>query len=107
MISAGRQCVPPVVRGTCSDIRVIVPSIALNRVLLKNISIVGVLWGGYVLSHPQYEKEAHAALMKMYDAGKIRPSVNAVYPFAEARRGLRDLADRKVMGKAVLTFPSQ
>jgi len=84
-----------------------IPSIALNRVLLKNISIVGVLWGGYVLSHPEYEKEAHAALMKMYDAGKIKPSVNAMYPFAEAPRGLRDLADRKVMGKAVLTFPSQ
>jgi len=84
-----------------------IPSIALNRVLLKNISIVGVLWGGYVLSHPGYEKEAHAALMEMYEAGKIQPSANMVYPFAEAPRGLRDLAERKVMGKAVLTFPSQ
>jgi NADPH:quinone reductase len=84
-----------------------IPSIALNRVLLKNISIVGVLWGGYVLSHPEYEKQAHAALMKMYDAGKIKPSVNAVYPFAEAPGGLRDLAERKVMGKAVLTFPAR
>jgi NADPH2:quinone reductase len=84
-----------------------IPSIALNRVLLKNISIVGVLWGGYVLSHPSYEKLAHAALMTMYEAGKIRPTVNAVYPFEEAPRGLRDLADRKVMGKAVLNFPSR
>jgi NADPH2:quinone reductase len=84
-----------------------IPSIALNRVLLKNISIVGVLWGGYVQSHPSYEKEAHAALMKMYEAGKIKPSVNAIYPFEEAPRGLRDLADRKVSGKAVLTFPSR
>jgi NADPH:quinone reductase len=84
-----------------------IPSIALNRVLLKNISIVGVLWGGYVLSHPRYEKEAHAALMQMYEAGKIQPSVNAVYPFAEAPCGLRDLAERKVTGKAVLTFPSR
>ncbi len=84
-----------------------IPSIALNRVLLKNISIVGVLWGGYVLSHPSYEKEAHGVLMKMYDAGRIRPSVNAIYPFEEAPRGLRDLAERKVTGKAVLTFPSQ
>jgi NADPH:quinone reductase-like Zn-dependent oxidoreductase len=84
-----------------------IPSIALNRVLLKNISIVGVLWGGYVMSHPSYEKTAHAALMKMYEVGKIRPSVNAVYPFEEAPRGLRDLADRKVTGKAVLTFPSR
>jgi NADPH:quinone reductase len=84
-----------------------IPSIALNRVLLKNISIIGVLWGGYVVSHPAYEREAHAALMKMYESGKIRPSVNAVYPFDEAPRGLRDLAERKVTGKAVLTFPSQ
>jgi NADPH2:quinone reductase len=84
-----------------------IPTIALNRVLLKNISIVGVLWGGYVMSHPAYEKKAHDALMKMYGAGKIRPSVNAVYSFEEAPRGLRDLADRKVTGKAVLTFPSR
>jgi NADPH2:quinone reductase len=84
-----------------------IPTIALNRVLLKNISIVGVLWGGYVLSHPRYEKEAHTALMKMYEAGKIKPSVNAVYPFEEAPKGLRDLAERKVTGKAVLTFPSR
>jgi NADPH2:quinone reductase len=84
-----------------------IPSIALNRVLLKNISIVGVLWGGYVQSHPAYEKEAHAALMKLYEAGEIRPSVNAVYEFSETPRGLRDLAERKVKGKAVLTFPSR
>jgi NADPH2:quinone reductase len=84
-----------------------IPTIALNRVLLKNISIVGVLWGGYVMSHPEYEAKTHQALMKMYAAGQIRPSVNAVYPFLEAARGLRDLADRKVTGKAVLTFPSR
>jgi hypothetical protein len=30
-----------------------------------------------------------------------------VYPFAEAPRGLRDLAERKVSGKAVLSFPSR
>ncbi|HVO99506.1 MAG TPA: NADPH:quinone oxidoreductase family protein [Bryobacteraceae bacterium] len=81
-----------------------IPSIALNRVLLKNISIVGVLWGGYVLSHTGYPAEAHAALMTMYAAGQIRPSVSAVFPFAEAPAGLRALADRRVMGKAVLKF---
>jgi NADPH2:quinone reductase len=84
-----------------------IPTIAMNRVLLKNISIIGVLWGGYVSSHPGYAAQAHAALMKMCEAGKIKPSVNAIYPFADAPRGLRDLAERKVMGKAVLTFPSQ
>jgi NADPH2:quinone reductase len=84
-----------------------IPSIAMNRVLLKNTSIVGVLWGGYVVAHPEYEGHAHAELMRLYEAGKIRPSANALYPFEETPRGLRDLAERKVTGKAVLTFPSQ
>jgi len=79
-----------------------IPSIAANRVLLKNMSLVGVLWGGYVQSHPQYASQIHPALMEMYAGGKIRPSVAAGYPFENLPRALRDLADRKVMGKAVL-----
>ncbi len=81
-----------------------IPSIAANRILLKNMSVVGVLWGGYVQSHPEYPARVHAALMEMYKAGEIRPSVGAKYPFSELPRGLRDLADRKVMGKAVLAI---
>ena len=81
-----------------------IPSIALNRVLLKNISMVGVLWGGYLLSHPGYPAEVHVELMKLYEAGKIDPTVNATFPFAEAPAGMRALANRRVMGKAVLTF---
>jgi NADPH2:quinone reductase len=81
-----------------------IPSIALNRVLLKNISLVGVLWGAYVEMRPSYPGEAHAALMKMYAGGEIRPAVNTAFPFEEAPVGLRALANRQVMGKAVLTF---
>jgi NADPH:quinone reductase len=79
-----------------------IPSIAANRILLKNMSVVGVLWGGYVQSHPEYPRVVHRALMEMYAAAKIRPAVGANYGFEELPRGLRDLADRKVMGKAVL-----
>ena len=81
-----------------------IPSIATNRVLLKNMSLVGVLWGGHVQMHPEYPGEIHPALMEMYAAGKIRPSVGGAYRFEETRRALRDLADRKVMGKAVVSF---
>lgn len=80
-----------------------IPTIAANRVLLKNMSLIGVLWGGYVQSHPEYSAPVHAALMELYAAGKIRPAVGATYAFDQAPRALRDLADRKVMGKAVLT----
>jgi NADPH2:quinone reductase len=79
-----------------------IPTIAANRVLLKNMSLVGVLWGGYVASHPEYPAPTHAALMKMYEAGQIHPAVGAAYDLADLPRALRDLADRKVMGKAVV-----
>jgi NADPH2:quinone reductase len=79
-----------------------IPNLAINRVLLKNMSVVGVLWGGWVQSHPEYPAEAHAALMELFGAGKIRPVVSATYKFDEVPRAMRDLADRKVMGKAVV-----
>jgi NADPH2:quinone reductase len=81
-----------------------IPTIAANRVLLKNISLVGVLWGGYVQAHPDYPAAVHAALLDMHEKGGIRPAVGAVSRFDQAPRGLRELADRKVMGKAVLTI---
>lgn len=83
-----------------------IPTIAANRILLKNISVVGVLWGGYVQSHPEYPEPTHRALMELYGAGKIRPAVGAKYGFEELPRALRDLANRKVMGKAVVTCES-
>ena len=81
-----------------------IPSMAANRVLLKNMSLVGVLWGGHVQMHPEYPAQIHPPLMELYTAGKIRPSVGAAYAFADLPRALRDLADRKVMGKAVVTI---
>jgi NADPH:quinone reductase len=81
-----------------------IPNMAANRVLLKNMSLVGVLWGGHVQMHPEYPATVHPPLMEMYAAGKIRPSVGAAYAFNDLPRALRDLADRKVMGKAVVTI---
>jgi NADPH2:quinone reductase len=77
---------------------------AANRVLLKNMSLVGVLWGGHVQMHPEYPSQVHPALMEMYESGKIHPSVGAAYAFDRLPQALRDLADRKVMGKAVVTI---
>jgi NADPH2:quinone reductase len=81
-----------------------IPSIAVNRILLKNMSVVGVLWGGYVQSHPEYSAQVHPKLMDWYEAGRIHPTVGATYKLEETPRAMRDLADRKVLGKAVVTF---
>ncbi|MFN0087846.1 MAG: NADPH:quinone oxidoreductase family protein [Blastocatellia bacterium] len=80
-----------------------IPSIAANRILLKNISIVGAYWGGYLEHHPEYMHEAQTALIEMYEAGRIKPVVSQTFPLANAIEALRALATRKTFAKVVLT----
>ena len=77
-----------------------IPSVQANRVLLKDISIVGVHWGAYVRDHPEYPAEAQQALEGM----AVRPVVGKRYHLEEASAALRDLAERRVIGKAVLIW---
>lgn len=81
-----------------------IPSIAANRVLLKQISIVGVYWGGYLERHPEYMREAQDALFKMYEAGRIKPVVSQTFALADAVAALNALATRKTYAKVVLTI---
>lgn len=81
-----------------------IPSIAANRVLLKQISVIGVYWGGYLEHHPEYMHEAQAALFKMYEAGQIKPVVSQTFALADAVVALNALATRKTYAKVVLTI---
>ena len=75
-----------------------IAAIQANRILLKDISIVGVHWGPYAREHPEYSGEAQQAL----EAMRVRPVVGKRYRLEDAPVALRDLAERKVIGKAVL-----
>ncbi|MGH9659822.1 MAG: NADPH:quinone oxidoreductase family protein [Bryobacteraceae bacterium] len=75
-----------------------IPSLAMNRVLLKDISVVGVYWGAYVARHAGYLGETYAALLGL----NVRPVVGSTYRFEDAPAALRNLAGRGVLGKAVL-----
>ncbi len=79
-----------------------IPTIAANRILLKNMSVVGALWGGHAQAHPEYSAQAQQALSELYVQGKIKPPQPVEYPLSDAPRALRDLANRKILWKAVL-----
>jgi len=81
-----------------------IPTIAANRVLLKNISIVGSYYSRYLKEHPGYFAEAQRQLDQWYIEGKLRPAVSRTYPLAQAIQALDDLAARQVVGKAALTM---
>ena len=79
-----------------------IPSIATNRILLKDIAVVGLYWGGYIERHPDYPAQAQAELFRLYEAGAVRPLVSSVYPLEQAPQAMRALAERQTVGKVVL-----
>jgi len=93
------KCIAPEGRFTGDRIRErSIPTLAINRVLLKNMSVVGVLWGGWVQSHPEYPAHAHGALMELFRAGKIGGGQRDLrVPTSSAR--MRDLAVGRCWGK--------
>jgi NADPH:quinone reductase len=79
-----------------------IPTLAINRVLLKNFSVVGVHWGYYQRRGSPLVQEWMDALLKLYEQGRIRPVVYRSYPLREAAAGLGALSARESYGKVVL-----
>ena len=79
-----------------------IPSIAANRILLKNMSVVGVFWGRHLAEHEHYGAEAHGALRDLYLEGKLAPRVDRTFPLTEAPEALTALEQRAITGKAAL-----
>jgi NADPH2:quinone reductase len=79
-----------------------IPSIAANRVLLKNMSVVGAFWGQHTRAHPDYTAETQSVMERLWNEGKISPEVSHTWPLDELPQAMRSLASRKVMGKAVV-----
>jgi NADPH2:quinone reductase len=79
-----------------------IPSVKLNRVLLKHISIVGLNLGGYGQHAPQIAAKSAARLYELYEQGSVKPVIHGRYPLAEAARALRELGDRRSVGKVIL-----
>jgi NADPH2:quinone reductase len=80
-----------------------IPAIPLNLTLLKSCQIVGVFWGAAVQRDPKGHMENMNDLYRLYAEGKVKPQISASFPLQEAAKALTHIADRKVLGKVVLT----
>jgi NADPH2:quinone reductase len=73
-----------------------------NRILLKNISVVGLHWGAHVQNEPARIPETFRALFDLYREGKIRPVIFETYKLEEVPVALEALASRKTWGKVIV-----
>jgi NADPH2:quinone reductase len=79
-----------------------IPSVPLNRLLLKNVSVVGAAWGAFVGTRPDVTQAIHADLIEWSKAGIVAPIIGATYPLEDGAQALRDLDERRATGKLVL-----
>lgn len=79
-----------------------IPEVKVNRLLLNNVSVMGVGWGEYALSNPAFMQEQWADLLPHIESGVITPPVGFEFPLDEASKALTLMDERGALGKVVL-----
>ncbi len=79
-----------------------IPEVQVNRLLLRNIDVVGVAWGAFLLHEPSVTPTIAKDLEAMADRGVLEPVVGSVFPLEQGAQALRELETRRATGKVVL-----
>ena len=79
-----------------------VPQVAANLLLVKNLSVMGFYWGGYLKFAPQILTGSLETLLGWYAQGGLRPHISHILPFEDLPHALELLRDRKSTGKVVV-----
>ena len=110
MDPVGGALAEPAIRATAWEGRYLVvgfaageiPKVALNHVLLRGCSIVGVAWGALVQRDPARGAAISKQILEWAREGRVSAHVDKVYPLAQATDALNAIAHREVKGKVIL-----
>ena len=80
-----------------------VPQIPANHLLVKNLSVIGLYWGGYLKFAPQTLQRSMATLFEWYTSGGLRPHISHSLPLEQVENALTLLRERKSSGKIIVT----
>jgi NADPH:quinone reductase len=79
-----------------------IQSVPANLILVKNISVIGVVWGAQAARDPVLVSRNLAELLRWWEAGRLKPLVAKTFPLAEAGAAMQALLSRRHAGKIVL-----
>lgn len=84
-----------------------IPSLAANRLLLKNFSAMGLFWGAYQTRNPALVAQTQETLYRLYEQGAIKPVLSRTYPLDELPAALESIETRNCLGKPVLALAAR
>lgn len=79
-----------------------IPEVKVNRLLLRNVSVVGAGWGAYVMGNVERNRAIGEAVAKMIADGYVRPIVGGRFPLESVVAAFREIDERRALGKVVL-----
>lgn len=79
-----------------------IPKVAVNRLLLNNVSVVGVGWGAYAMKRPGHIKTEWDAMAEHLASGALKPVVGQTFGLDRAAEALVTLDEARATGKLVL-----
>ncbi|KLE34794.1 NADPH:quinone oxidoreductase [Aurantiacibacter luteus] len=81
-----------------------IPKLPLNLTLLKSCDVRGVFWGGFAARDPAANAAHVQQLIEWWQAGTITPRIDRTYALSEGGEAIRHLAERRAVGKVVVTM---
>jgi NADPH2:quinone reductase len=83
-----------------------IQAVPANLILVKNISVIGVVWGAQSERDPVGSSRMLAELLRWWEAGRLKPLVAKTFPLAAAGDALTAALSRRYAGKIVLEVGS-
>lgn len=81
-----------------------IPSVGMNRFLLKEAELLGVLWGAWADRRPEDNQRNMAELAYLVARGDIPVHVHGTWPLREGAKALETVMSRGAQGKCVITM---
>ena len=80
-----------------------IQQVPANLILVKNISVIGVVYGATTERDPAYGASFVQDAADLFRQGKVKPHIGKIFPLAEAGGAFEALLSRAYAGKIVLT----
>ncbi|KAF7321294.1 hypothetical protein MKEN_00649400 [Mycena kentingensis (nom. inval.)] len=86
-----------------------IEKVPMNLVLLKNIAVLGIFWGGYQVKEPEHMPGVYRKILQLVADGQVAtPAVySKTYTLETIAEGLSALENRKTWGKVVVQIKEE
>jgi NADPH2:quinone reductase len=81
-----------------------IPSVKVNYLLLRNLSVIGLHWADYVRREPSRVQRVQDQLYSLYAQKKIYPRIMGVHKLEDFRAALEAIEAGRVQGKVLMAM---